>query len=80
MQSRKHSILEACVNVISGMAIAFMISQLAHEFQGVIKSYIWSGFEWNITAGSNIVMTTVFTVVSIIRSYAWRRHFNKVLK
>ena len=77
MQSRRHSLLESCLNVTSGMMIAFVISQLAHEFAPQIRQYIWSGFEWNISAGSNIIMTAVLTIVSISRGYAWRRHFNR---
>ena len=76
MQSRRHSFLESCVNVASGMFIAFVISQIAHIFQHEIQKYIWSGFEWNISVGSNIVMTVILTVVSVVRGYAWRRHFN----
>lgn len=67
------------MNVVSGMVMAFLISQTAHEFQEEIKTYIWAGFEWNISATSNIVMTTILTLVSIIRGYAWRRHFNRRL-
>ena len=76
MQSRRHSFIESCANVASGMLIAFIISQLAHMFQHQIQHYIWSEFVWNISAGSNIVMTVILTVVSVIRGYAWRRHFN----
>lgn len=76
MQSRRHSLLESCMNVFSGMLIAFLISQAAHEFEQQIQTYIWSGFEWKITAGSNIIMTVILTVISISRGYAWRRHFN----
>lgn len=77
MQSKRHSLLESCLNVASGMLIAFLISQLAHTFQQEIKQYIWAGFEWNISAGSNLVMTTILTIVSVLRGYAWRRHFNR---
>jgi ABC-type polysaccharide/polyol phosphate export permease len=79
MQSRKHSLLESCMNVFSGMLIAFFISQAAHEFEHTIQQYIWAGFEWKISAGSNIIMTTILTAVSIFRGYVWRRHFNKRL-
>lgn len=77
MQSRKHSMLESCANVASGMLIAFTISQLAHMFEPQIQKYVWHGFSWRISTGSNVVMTTVLTVVSVLRSYAWRRHFNR---
>jgi len=79
MQSKRHSIIESCTNVASGMAIAFAISQLAHWFEPQIQKYIWSGFEWHISAGSNVIMTMLLTVVSVIRGYAWRRHFNAKL-
>lgn len=76
MQSRRHSLLESIANVSSGMIIAFVISQLAHVFEQEIQQYIWSGFEWHISAGSNLIMTVILTIVSILRGYAWRRHFN----
>jgi len=79
MQSNRHSIIESIVNVASGMAIAFIISQLAYYLEPQIQKYLWSGFEWKISAGSNLIMTVIFTVISVIRGYAWRRHFNNKL-
>ncbi len=78
MQTKRHSIIESCTNVASGMLIAFVISQLAHWFEPQIKQYLFSGFEWHISVGSNLIMTTVLTVVSVFRGYAWRRYFNKL--
>ena len=69
--------LECCLNVASGMLIAFVISQLADVFEQEIRMYLWSGFVWNISAGSNIIMTILLTVISVLRGYAWRRYFNK---
>lgn len=76
MQSKRHSIIESFTNVFSGMLLAFLISQLAHIFEAEIQQYVWSGFEWNISVSSNIIMTVMLTVVSVIRGYAWRRFFN----
>lgn len=76
MQTKRHSIIESCANVFSGMAIAFIISQLAHEFEQQIQQYIWKEFVWNVSVKSNLLMTTLLTMVSIVRGYAWRRHFN----
>lgn len=76
MQSKRHSIIESCTNVASGMIIAFAISQLAHWFEPQIQKYIWKGFEWHISAGSNMIMTVILTVISVVRGYAWRRHFD----
>lgn len=79
MQSKRHSFIESCMNVFSGMLIAFMISQTAHVLQDEIRQYIWSGFVWNVSATSNMIMTVILTIVSIARGYAWRRHFNRRL-
>lgn len=75
-QSRKHSALEAVLNVGSGMLLAFVISQLAAHNEQFIQTWIWSGFHWSISAESNAFMTVVLTAVSMSRSYAWRRTFN----
>lgn len=80
MQTRKHSFIESTTNVASGIVIAFAISQLAHWFEPQIQRYIWSGFVWQVSAGSNAIMTLILTLVSIIRGYAWRRHFNRKLE
>ena len=79
MQTKRHSIIESCTNVVSGMAVAFIISQLAHWFEPQIQRYIWKGFEWHISVRSNLIMTTIMTVLSVLRGYAWRRHFNAKL-
>lgn len=78
-QSRSQSMVEASFNTISGMAIAFIVSQIAHILAPDIREYIWSGFTWNVSFGSNIIMTIILTGVSICRSYYWRRYFNTKL-
>lgn len=80
MQTKLHSVLETVLNVFSGMLIAFAISQLAHVYQYEIQRYIWSGFEWQVSAKSNVIMTILLTLVSIGRGYSWRRFFNNKLK
>ena len=77
MQSKFHSIIESLANVISGMIIAFVISQLAAQYETQIQQWVWSGFTWRVSATSNVIMTVVLTVISVIRGYAWRRHFNR---
>lgn len=76
MQTRTSSLIEASANVVSGMLIAFAISQLAAYFEPQIQKYIWTGFEWRVSAGSNVFMTVLLTTVSMIRGYSWRRYFN----
>ena len=71
-QTRWESVVETVTNIGSGMVIAYTISQAACY----LSPYI-DGFEWNITASSNLIMTVIFTVVSIGRSYVWRRYFNR---
>jgi hypothetical protein len=77
-QSKSHSVIESFLNVLSGMVIAFVISQVASHMQAEIRYYLWSGFVWNISVKSNIVMTLLFTVVSLGRGYFWRRYFNDI--
>lgn len=66
-QSKISSLLETTLNVGSG----FIISMIVWEFW--VKRYL--GLDTNIA--QNIVVTLVFTVVSIVRGYTWRRIFNK---
>ena len=75
-QTKWMTATEALLNVGSGMFIAFSISQLAVMYQATIQYYLWEGFQWQVSLGSNIVMTAVFTAVSVIRGYLWRRVFN----
>ena len=77
MQTRTSSLIEASANVVSGMVIAFLISQLAAHFEPEIQRYIWKGFEWKVSASSNMFMTILLTAVSMWRGYSWRRYFNK---
>lgn len=68
MQSKTRSLVEQLFNIGSG----FLISLLVWEF--FIKP-IW---EIDTSFNENIHITAVFTVVSIARSYAWRRLFNRL--
>ena len=65
MQSRRMSLIEQFANIGSG----FIISSLLWHF--VIQP-LWS-IETSVT--ENLQITTLFTVVSIARGYAWRRLF-----
>lgn len=66
MQSRTQSAIESCLNVIIGYAVA-LASQLA----------IFPMFGIHIPLSDNIAIGAWFTVISIIRSYAVRRMFNR---
>lgn len=66
MQTRKHSLVESLLNTASG----FLLSCIVWE---VIVKPVW---HIQTTHAENLQITAVFTVVSIARSYAWRRFFN----
>lgn len=68
MQSAKHSLIEVLANIGSG----FIISALLQEF--VVTPF------WHLRVSSldNLSITLFFTVVSIGRSYAFRRLANRI--
>jgi hypothetical protein len=65
MQSRWMSAAEAIANVVVGYGIAVMTQFLVFPLFGLTASL-----------GDNLLLGMVFTVVSLIRSYALRRVFN----
>lgn len=65
-QSRKHSALEAIANVAIGYFVA-LAAQLA----------IFPLFGLHPSLQDNLLIGALFTVVSIVRSYALRRLFNR---
>lgn len=67
MQTRKGSITESISNVGIGYAVA-LASQMV----------IFPAYGIHIPINTNIKIGIWFTVVSIIRSYALRRVFNKI--
>ena len=66
MQSRKHSAVEAVSNVVIGYGVA-VLAQIA----------IFPLFGLYVPLSDNLLMGAFFTVVSLIRSYALRRLFNR---
>jgi F0F1-type ATP synthase membrane subunit a len=67
-QSRKVSATEAFLNIGSGFIIALIVWQLLAGFLGI-----------PMPIGTNVFITSVFTVVSVVRSYIWRRLFTNWL-
>lgn len=65
-QSRRHSMLEAMINVAVGMTINLMLNFA-----------VFPVFGWEISLEQNIALGVIYTVVSIIRSYSLRRLFNR---
>ena len=69
MQTKLESLTEAVINTFIGFVIAF-ISQLI----------IFPIVSVDVTLGQNFILTILFTLVSIIRTYIIRRYFNKKSK
>jgi hypothetical protein len=67
MQTRLESLIEQALNVGSG----FIVSSLVWEF--IVKP-VW---HFNTDIVQNLQITALFTVISILRGYLWRRTFNK---
>jgi hypothetical protein len=65
-QSRRHSALEAVANVAIGYAVA-IVAQIA----------IFPLFGIYIPVSEHLAIGLLFTVVSLARSYALRRLFNR---
>lgn len=64
-QSRAGSVVEAVVNVIVGYGVA-VVTQIV----------VFPCFGWNPDPFTNVKIASIFTCVSLIRSYLLRRVFN----
>ena len=69
-QSRLGSVIEAVLNVGSGFVIALILWQF-------VVSPLWS---YEVTMLDNLGLTSIFTVVSVARSYVWRRVFERRIR
>lgn len=65
-QSRKHSAIEATTNVFVGYWVAVAATQVILPLFGIPVRF-----------DQNLAISGLFTVVSLIRSYALRRLFNR---
>lgn len=66
MQTRLNSLIEQILNVGSGFIIALLVWIFI----------ITPLFGITVTMVDNLTITAIFTVVSIIRGFLWRRLFN----
>ncbi len=66
MQSKKHSMIETVV----GTAVAFVISALLQYY------VVTPLFDLPKSVSSSLGITVFFTVISLVRSYYWRRLCN----
>ena len=66
MQSKLESLYEAVINTFIGFVIAFISQLIFFPIVGI-----------EATLGQNVLLTILFTLVSIVRTYIIRRYFNK---
>jgi hypothetical protein len=66
-QSRAHSMAEAVANI----AVGFLVSV-------VITAWLLPAMGHQVSLSENVLMTSVFTVASLIRGFAIRRAFNRL--
>ena len=64
-QTRICSLIEACINVLIGFGINFCANMLILPLIG-----------FHITAGQNLFIGVLYTIISVARSYVIRRWFN----
>jgi acetyltransferase-like isoleucine patch superfamily enzyme len=67
MQSKKNSAFEAATNVFIG----YLVSVAANVF-------VLPAFGYDVTIGDSFAIGAAFTIISLVRSYALRRLFNKI--
>jgi len=65
MQTRFQSFLESLANIAIGYGVALGAQLLVFPL-----------FSINIPMSSNVVIGIIFTLISLVRSYALRRFFN----
>lgn len=62
MQTRTESLIEAALNIGSGFVLSIIVWQ-------ILAGY----YDIPMPLSRNVEITSVFTVVSLTRSYVWRR-------
>jgi hypothetical protein len=66
-QTRLGSAVESCLNVASGFVLSMVM------WQWVVAPL----YGYEVTLSTNLGITTIFTGVSLIRGYLWRRLFER---
>jgi hypothetical protein len=67
MQTKKYSFAESLVNTFTGLLVSFLIQLAIYPALGI-----------PVRISQNLIITAVFTIASIIRSYLVRRVFNRI--
>ena len=66
MQTRWQSMVEAFLNTLTGYIISVVAQVLIFPHYGI-----------HLGLGENMQIVAIFTAISIVRSYFWRRFFNR---
>ena len=64
MQSKKYSLIETTTNVLAGLIISILVQMAIYPVLNI-----------EVKFSQNIIITVVFTLVSILRGYILRRLF-----
>lgn len=67
MQTKKHSLLESLINVIVGLLMSFLTQLIIYPLLDI-----------EVSLNQNIIITSVFFIISFVRGYVIRRIFNKI--
>ena len=67
MQTKKQSAIESIVNVLVGLITSFILQLILYPLLDI-----------PVTLTKNIILTTVFFIVSFTRGYFVRLYFNKI--
>lgn len=65
-QSRRMSLVETLANTGSGILISWLVGLVVYPLYG-----------FAVGGGQALALTLTFTVVSVARSYCWRRAFER---
>ena len=65
-QTRRQSLIEAWTNVLVGFAVS-----------AAANAVLFPLFGWKISARQNAALAVIYTGISLARSYALRRAFNR---
>ena len=68
-QSKKHSFMEILVSTLVGYFVALLTQYIVFPLYGIQSSH-----------SSNVQIALIFTIISIIRGYIFRRVFNKLCR
>ncbi|WP_372395233.1 hypothetical protein ABMY26_07130 (plasmid) [Azospirillum sp. HJ39] len=66
-QSHLVSAVEAAANTASGFVLSWLAGMVIYPLVG-----------WSVSAAQNTAVVTAFTIISVVRSFVWRRVFNHI--